>query len=253
MLSIISRGEAKARGLTRYCTGRPCNRGHVAERTVLRKTCVECIPLNTKEVNVSTPQDPLHIDVTEERRNHNHVQRMQRQIKDDAGRPSRPYCVIDKLTALELGNVISASQRIAGQTFYRTFRRAHLDYLHAADMSRTPISGGRPDDDTEKGKRINTARKTLARQIFRLGGYGSYGGSCAWHVLGLEMVLKDWATSRAWDIRPLNETEARGVLISVLDVLVADDSSNKQDLDFDFLDLTKLRPRSKYSEVSEHL
>jgi hypothetical protein len=34
MPEIISRAEAKARGLTRYFTGKPCKYGHIAERYV---------------------------------------------------------------------------------------------------------------------------------------------------------------------------------------------------------------------------
>lgn len=36
------RAEAKALGLKRYFTGKPCKRGHVAERSVHRAMCVEC-------------------------------------------------------------------------------------------------------------------------------------------------------------------------------------------------------------------
>lgn len=39
---IISRAEAKAKGLTRYHTGRPCKRGHVVERQVTNGICIEC-------------------------------------------------------------------------------------------------------------------------------------------------------------------------------------------------------------------
>jgi hypothetical protein len=39
---IISRAEAKRRGLKTYFTGRPCKRGHVSERRVGSQTCVEC-------------------------------------------------------------------------------------------------------------------------------------------------------------------------------------------------------------------
>lgn len=39
---IISRAEAKARGLTRYFTGKPCKHGHIAERRV-EGGCIECI------------------------------------------------------------------------------------------------------------------------------------------------------------------------------------------------------------------
>jgi hypothetical protein len=40
---IISRAEAKARGLTHYFTGEPCGNGHVAVRYTSKGKCVECI------------------------------------------------------------------------------------------------------------------------------------------------------------------------------------------------------------------
>jgi hypothetical protein len=39
---IISRAEAKALGLKRFFTGKPCKHGHVAERRVGNYACVEC-------------------------------------------------------------------------------------------------------------------------------------------------------------------------------------------------------------------
>ncbi len=39
---IISRADAKARGLKRYFTGNPCKRGHVAERRVSGQICIDC-------------------------------------------------------------------------------------------------------------------------------------------------------------------------------------------------------------------
>jgi hypothetical protein len=39
---IISRKEAKARGLVRYFTGKPCRHGHVAERYLNSGSCVDC-------------------------------------------------------------------------------------------------------------------------------------------------------------------------------------------------------------------
>ena len=41
-MQIISRAEAKAKGLKRYFTGKPCKHGHVAPRRVFNATCVEC-------------------------------------------------------------------------------------------------------------------------------------------------------------------------------------------------------------------
>jgi hypothetical protein len=42
MPKIITRAEAKALGLKRFFTGKPCKRGHVAERQVGNASCVEC-------------------------------------------------------------------------------------------------------------------------------------------------------------------------------------------------------------------
>jgi 5-methylcytosine-specific restriction endonuclease McrA len=41
-LATISRAEAKAAGLKRYFTGKPCKHGHVAERAIVSKNCLEC-------------------------------------------------------------------------------------------------------------------------------------------------------------------------------------------------------------------
>jgi 5-methylcytosine-specific restriction endonuclease McrA len=40
---IISRQEARARGLWRYFTGKPCKYGHIAQRRVSNKECYGCI------------------------------------------------------------------------------------------------------------------------------------------------------------------------------------------------------------------
>ena len=46
-MKIITRQTAIARGLNRYFTGKPCQRGHYAERLVANYACVDC----TREVN----------------------------------------------------------------------------------------------------------------------------------------------------------------------------------------------------------
>jgi hypothetical protein len=40
--NIIGRDEARALGLKRYFTGKPCKHGHVAERGVSNPGCMEC-------------------------------------------------------------------------------------------------------------------------------------------------------------------------------------------------------------------
>jgi hypothetical protein len=41
----IGRDEAKALGLKRFFTGKPCKHGHVAERGLSNPGCMECSPL----------------------------------------------------------------------------------------------------------------------------------------------------------------------------------------------------------------
>jgi hypothetical protein len=43
---IITRAEAREKGLKRYFTGKPCGRGHIAERTVSDSHCCECTRLD---------------------------------------------------------------------------------------------------------------------------------------------------------------------------------------------------------------
>ena len=44
-MEIISREEARVKGLKRYFTGEPCKNDHTAERLVSDKTCTECARL----------------------------------------------------------------------------------------------------------------------------------------------------------------------------------------------------------------
>ena len=42
MPDIITKSEAKARGLKRYFTGKPCKRGHMSDRSVSTSNCLKC-------------------------------------------------------------------------------------------------------------------------------------------------------------------------------------------------------------------
>ena len=47
--TIISRDEARALGLKRFFTGKPCKRGHIAEHYVRGGACRECALANARE------------------------------------------------------------------------------------------------------------------------------------------------------------------------------------------------------------
>jgi len=41
-MELISKLEAKEKGLKRFFTGEPCKYGHISERLVSKHTCIEC-------------------------------------------------------------------------------------------------------------------------------------------------------------------------------------------------------------------
>lgn len=47
-MQVISRKDARAAGLTKYFTGKPCPNGHVAERRVVECRCLECVAVLAK-------------------------------------------------------------------------------------------------------------------------------------------------------------------------------------------------------------
>lgn len=47
--AIITRAEAKAKGLTRYFTGKPCKYGHIKERMVSNGRCFTCLKEHGKK------------------------------------------------------------------------------------------------------------------------------------------------------------------------------------------------------------
>jgi len=56
MPEIITRAEAKTRGLKHYFTGKPCKRGHVCERTVSCGSCCICAIEYSREFRALNPE-----------------------------------------------------------------------------------------------------------------------------------------------------------------------------------------------------
>lgn len=66
MSNIISRNEAQAAGLTKYFTGIPCRRGHVAERYVSMGGCLMCLSRHVTRTAISVfmPLKPVYLSAT---------------------------------------------------------------------------------------------------------------------------------------------------------------------------------------------
>ena len=47
------------------------------------------------------------------------------------------------------------------------------------------------------------------------------GGSCVWHVVGLQRSVREWAIRQGWGGRPVDQKPAQGILIAGLGMLAA--------------------------------
>jgi len=148
-----------------------------------------------------------------ERFTHGPVELCPNPIADDAGVISRPYRAINILAAMERRGAITARMRTAGDDFNELFRRAALDPLRAAPLVRQ--SRGR----NEPSLALEVARERVWRAITAVGGVGSPGGSCLWHVVGWETSLKEWALGQGWNGRRVSQEAASGILIAALGAL----------------------------------
>jgi len=159
---------------------------------------------------------------TPKRSNHGLIERLNRPIADNSGGPGRPYRTVDTLAAMERRGSITAGMRQAGDDFRARFAMAQLDPLRAFDVSR-PRAGSpsRFRASEEPGLRIEGARDAVWRAILAVGGLGSAGGSCLWHVVGWERSLKEWALEQGWNGRRVSQEAASGILIAALGTLQA--------------------------------
>jgi hypothetical protein len=109
---------------------------------------------------------------------------------------------------------ITVGMRDAGELFHNAFRTAALDPLRPMSLLRVP--GGSEMTLTE---RTEAARHRVYRALDALGGAGSPAGSCAWHVIGCGMSIREWAVSCGWGGRIVGHTQAQGMLIAALGAL----------------------------------
>jgi hypothetical protein len=161
---------------------------------------------------------------TPERRRHGPVERLERAIADEEGRPARPYRTVDTLALMERRGSITAAMRQAGEDFRTQFRRAALDPLRALDPARPPVALGRRLAD-EPSWPIEAARRAVWRALQAVGGLASPAGSCLWHVVGWERSLKEWAREQGWNGRRVSEEAASGIMIATLGILASHSGS----------------------------
>jgi hypothetical protein len=134
----------------------------------------------------------------------------------DTGTPVQHRRAVDTLGMMLANGTITPQMHEAAAMFRATFRVAALDGMRTAQLLR--VRGGGGDLLSE---RQAAARRRLAADLDLFGGADSPGGSCLWHVLGLEYSLREWAMRQGWSGRPVHHVQAQGILLTALGVLAA--------------------------------
>jgi hypothetical protein len=136
---------------------------------------------------------------------------------DVDGRIVLRHRTVDSLGKLVRSGAITEAMHDAGRAFQRDFQFAGLDPIRARPMMLS-VGGGAPEF-TESQLH---ARRRVHRALEALGGIGSPGGSCLWHVLGFGCSIREWAIRQGWSGRPVRQEQAKGILIAALGVLAGE-------------------------------
>ena len=123
--------------------------------------------------------------------------------------------LVDTLGRMLKSGTIDQPMHDAGRDFQAAFIFAQLDPLRALPILRVPGHRARAD----LNQRQLLARRRVQEALQSLGGHGSPTGSWAWHVLGCQRSIRDWAMRQGWGGRPLHVQQAQGIALAALDLL----------------------------------
>jgi hypothetical protein len=121
---------------------------------------------------------------------------------------------VDTLGMMLRNGTISQELYDTGVLFRALFRKAAIDRMMTTAFLRLP--GQRVDHLSETSVH---ARIKVANAMDVLGGHDTAVGSCAWHVLGCETSVREWALRQGWSGRPIAPQNAQGMLVAALGVL----------------------------------
>ncbi|WP_051213435.1 hypothetical protein [Rubritepida flocculans] len=137
-----------------------------------------------------------------------------READPETGTPVQHRRAVDTLGLMLANGTITREMHDAGAIFRGLFRSAALDSLSASPLTRLP---GKAADSLSDRQMV--ARRRVADALDALGGHDSAAGSCAWHVVGLEHSVREWAMRQGWGGRLVPASQAQGMLVATLSVL----------------------------------
>ena len=137
-----------------------------------------------------------------------------RDADPETGTPVAHRRAVDTLGMMVAHGTISQEMHDAGAYFRALFHSGALDGLSKSSLLSTP--GATADRLSEHHM---DARRKVAAALDALGGHDSAAGSCAWHVIGLESSVREWAMRQGWQGRPVPPPQAQGMLVATLSVL----------------------------------
>jgi hypothetical protein len=135
---------------------------------------------------------------------------------DARGGVGLPYRAIHTTEIMLRAGTITRENFLAGERFHRDFVKSGLDPLAAADLGRLVLTSAGSRHERAQGS--EHARDLVMLALATLGGPDSTLGSCAYHCLGRELSLRQWAIYRGANRRqPVNFST--GILAGALDLL----------------------------------
>jgi Domain of unknown function (DUF6456) len=134
---------------------------------------------------------------------------------DPDGKIVVQHRLVDTLGRMLRSGTIDQAMHDAGRDFQAAFTLAQLDPLRALPILRVPGIGRGPD----LNERQLHARRRVQEALQTLGGHASPTGSWAWHVLGCQRSIREWAMRQGWAGRSLHVQQAQGIALAALDLI----------------------------------
>jgi Domain of unknown function (DUF6456) len=123
--------------------------------------------------------------------------------------------LVDSFARFLKSGTINEAMHDAACDFRSSFTIAQLDPLRALPILRVPGTGREP----QLNERQLHARRRVQEALDALGGIASPAGSAVWHIVGLQLSIREWSMRQGWSGRPVEQKEAKGMLVAALGML----------------------------------